>query len=90
MVKKAISVEVVKDMGRNFLIAKKYAVEATEIKNKCSSSSEKICERKKQQASDEARLMASELSQVEITIPVRVGEGSRLFGLVTSKHVCLP
>ena len=33
--------------------------------------------------------MASQLSQVEITIPVRVGEGSRLFGSVTSKDVAL-
>ena len=49
----------------------------------------KSAERKKQQASDEARLMASQLSQVEITIPVRVGEGSRLFGSVTSKDVAL-
>ena len=69
--KKGDIVEVAEGYGRNFLIAKKYAVEATK------------------QASDEARLMASQLSQVEITIPVRVGEGSRLFGSVTSKDVAL-
>lgn len=31
--------------------------------------------------------MAAQLSQVEITIPVRVGEGSKLFGSVTSKDI---
>ena len=39
--KKGDIVEVAEGYGRNFLIAKKYAVEAT--KYKCSSSSEKIC-----------------------------------------------
>ena len=81
--KKGDIVEVAEGYGRNFLIAKKYAVEATKQNQK------KSAERKKQQASDEARLMASQLSQVEITIPVRVGEGSRLFGSVTSKDVAL-
>ena len=87
--KKGDIVEVAEGYGRNFLIAKKYAVEATKQNINVAQAQKKSAERKKQQASDEARLMASQLSQVEITIPVRVGEGSRLFGSVTSKDVAL-
>ena len=73
--KKGDIVEVAEGYGRNFLIAKKYAVEATKQNINVAQAQKKSAERKKQQASDEARLMASQLSQVEITIPVRVGEG---------------
>ncbi len=80
-------VEVAEGYGRNYLIAKKYAVEATAQNLNEARAKQKSAERKKQQATDEARLMAAQLSQVSITIPVRVGEGSRLFGSVTSKDV---
>lgn len=80
-------VEVAEGYGRNYLIAKKYAIEATAKNLNEAKAKQKSAERKKQQATDEARLMASQLSQVSITIPVRVGEGSRLFGSVTSKDV---
>lgn len=80
-------VEVAEGYGRNYLIAKKYAIEATAKNLNEAKAKQKSAERKKQQAADEARLMASQLSQVSVTIPVRVGEGSRLFGSVTSKDV---
>ena len=85
--KKGDIVEVAEGYGRNFLIAKKYAVEATQQNLNEARAKQKSAERKKQQANDEARLMAAQLSQVEITIPVRVGEGSKLFGSVTSKDI---
>ena len=80
-------VEVAEGYGRNYLIAKKYAMEATAKNLNEARAKQKSAERKKQQAADEARLMASQLSQVSITIPVRVGDGGRLFGSVTSKDV---
>ena len=43
--------------------------------------------RKKQQASDEAQLMAAQLAKIEVTIPVKIGDGGRLFGSVTGKDV---
>lgn len=67
--KKGDIVDVAEGYGRNFLIAKKYAVEATKQNINVAQAQKKSAERKKQQASDEARLMASQLSQVEITIP---------------------
>ena len=38
-------------------------------------------------ATDEARLMAKQLEKVEVKIPVRIGEGGKLFGSVTGKDV---
>ena len=61
--KKGDIVEVAEGYGRNFLIAKKYAVEATKQNINVAQAQKKSAERKKQQASDEARLMASQLSR---------------------------
>ena len=38
-------------------------------------------------AADEAKLMAKQLEKVEVTIPVQIGEGGKLFGSVTGKDV---
>lgn len=73
--------------GRNFLIGKKLACEATtqNLKNL-------EIEQKKQAdkaAADlaEAKRLAGELAKLEIAIPVKSGEGGRLFGSVTNKEV---
>ena len=36
---------------------------------------------------DEAKLLASQLAKAEVTIPVKVGEGGKLFGSVSGKDV---
>ena len=36
---------------------------------------------------DEANLMAAQMSKVEVTISVKIGEGGKLFGSVTSKDI---
>ena len=43
--------------------------------------------RKDAMAADEAKLMAAQLEKVSVTIPVRIGEGGKLFGSVTGKDV---
>lgn len=85
--KKGDIVEVAEGYGRNYLIAKKYAIEATKHNLSVAQAQKKSAERKKQQATDEARLMAAQLAQVSVKIAVKVGEGSKLFGSVTSKDV---
>ena len=80
-------VEVSEGYGRNFLLPKKFAVPTTaanvnEAKQKAGSAA-----RKKAQEADEAKLMAAQLAKVEVTIPVRVGDGGKLFGSVTGKDV---
>lgn len=80
-------VEVAEGYGRNFLIGKGYAKEATKQNLNNAKLTQGSKERKKQQATDEAKLMAAQLSQVEVTIDMKVGEGSKLYGSVTSKDI---
>ena len=42
---------------------------------------------KAQVASDEAVILASQLKKVELTIPVKVGEGGKVFGAITGKTI---
>ncbi|MDU3113585.1 MAG: 50S ribosomal protein L9, partial [Megasphaera sp.] len=42
---------------------------------------------KAQVASDEAVILASQLKKVELTIPVKVGEGGKVFGAITGKNI---
>ena len=74
---KGAVIEVSDGYGRNFLLPKKLAVEATAAN----------LETAKQQATDEARLLASQLEKVSVTVAVRIGEGGKLFGSVTGKDV---
>ena len=85
--KKGDIVEVSEGYGRNFLLPKKYAVEATASNLNVAKAQAKSAERRKAQATDEARLMAAQLAKVEITIPVKIGEGGKLFGSVTGKDI---
>ena len=85
--KKGEIIEVSEGYGRNFLLPKKYAVEATASNLNVAKAQAKSAERRKAQATDEARLMAAQLAEVEITIPVKIGEGGKLFGSVTGKDI---
>jgi large subunit ribosomal protein L9 len=85
--KKGDVIEVSEGYARNFLLPKKLAVEATAT-NLNSVSQQKASEaRKQQRAIDEAKLMAAQLSKVEVTIAVKTGEGGKLFGAVTVKDI---
>ena len=80
-------VEVSEGYGRNFLLPRKLAMPATtanvnEAKQKAGSAAHR-----KAKEADEAKLMAAQLAKVEVTIPVRVGDGGKLFGSVTGKDV---
>ena len=80
-------VEVSDGYARNFLFPRKAAVEANIQNVNVAKAKAGSAARKAQQASDEAKLMASQLEKVSVTIPVRVGEGGKLFGSVTGKDV---
>ncbi|GBG56788.1 50S ribosomal protein L9 [Sporomusaceae bacterium FL31] len=85
--KKGDVLEVSEGYARNFLLPKKLAVEATAT-NVNSITQQKASEaRKQQRAIDEAKLMAAQLSKLEVTIAVKTGEGGKLFGAVTVKDV---
>ncbi len=85
--KKGEVVEVSDGYGRNFLMPRKLAVQANAENLNVAKAKAGSEARKKQQASDEAKLMAAQLEKVSITIPIKIGEGGKLFGSVTGKDV---
>lgn len=85
--KKGDIVEVSEGYGRNFLMPKKYAIEANAANLNVATAQKNSADRKKQQQKDEAVLMAAQLSKIEISILVKVGENGKLFGSVTGKDV---
>ncbi|MGA7305234.1 MAG: 50S ribosomal protein L9 [Rhodothermales bacterium] len=73
--------------GRNFLIPRGLAVLAT-------SSNVKVAEENRRQTShrlerliNDAQELAKRLERLEIVIPARVGEESRIFGTVTTQQI---
>ena len=85
--KKGDIVEVSDGYGRNFLLPRKAAVPANAENLNVAKAKAGSAARQKQQASDEAKLMAAQLEKVSVTIPVKIGEGGKLFGSVTGKDV---
>ena len=85
--KKGEIVEVSDGYGRNYLLARKLAVPGTSENLKDAKQKKAAADHKAQVASDEALVLASELKKVELTIPVRIGEGGKVFGAVTGKDI---
>ena len=85
--KKGDIVEVSEGYGRNFLLPRKAAVLATAQNLNVANAQAGSKARKEAMAADEAKLMAKQLEKVEVKIPVRIGEGGKLFGSVTGKEV---
>ena len=85
--KKGDIVEVSEGYGRNFLLPRKAAVLATAQNLTVANAQAGSKARKEAMAADEAKLMAKQLEKVEVKIPVRIGEGGKLFGSVTGKDV---
>ena len=80
-------VEVSEGYGRNFLLPRKAAVLATAQNLNVANAQAGSKARKEAMAADEAKLMAKQLEKVEVKIPVRIGDGGKLFGSVTGKDV---
>lgn len=73
--------------GRNYLIPKGLAIEATESNLEMLNEKKKAEERKKQQELEQAKELAQKLSKVGVTLKVKAGDKGKLFGSVTSKDV---
>ena len=85
--KKGDIVEVSEGYGRNFLLPRKAAVPATSQNLNVANAQAGSKARKEAMAADEAKLMARQREKVEVKIPVRIGDGGKLFGSVTGKDV---
>lgn len=80
-------VEVADGYGRNYLLARKLAKPATAANINQAKTNAATSARRKAQASDEARLLASQLEKVNLIIPVNVGKDGKLFGSVTAADI---
>lgn len=85
--KKDTIVEVAEGYARNFLLPKKLALPATDAVIKQVKAQQAAQARREQQAMDEARMLASQLSKVSVRVSVKIGEGGKLFGSVTGKDI---
>lgn len=79
--------EVSDGYGRNYLLARKLAAPGTSENINDAKQKKAAADHRAQVASDEAVVLASELKKVELTIPVRIGEGGKVFGAVTGKDI---
>lgn len=73
--------------GRNFLIGKKLACEATPQNLKNLAVEQKKQADKAAAELAEAKRLAAELAKLQIDMPVKAGEGGKLFGSVTNKEL---
>ena len=85
--KKGEVIEVSEGYGRNFLLPKKLAVPANAQNMNLAKQKAGSVAHKKAQEADEAKRLAAQLAKAEVTIPVKVGEGGKLFGSVSGKDV---
>lgn len=80
-------VEVAEGYGRNFLIPRGLAAEATAGNLNLLRQQRQKAETQARRALDEARAAAAKLDGCTVTVQARAGEGGRLFGSVTSQDV---
>ena len=85
--KKGQLVDVSDGYARNFILSKKKGIEAT-AKNMNDLKLQKAHEDKlAAQRLEEAKLFAAEIAKAEIVLELKVGEGGKLFGAVSSKEI---
>lgn len=85
--KKGDIIEVSEGYARNYLLVQKLAIPATASNINNANQQKASEERKQQRAIDEANLLAAQMSKVEVTIGVKMGEGGKLFGSVSGKDI---
>ncbi len=73
--------------ARNYLIPKKMALEATPGNLKDFEQQRKKLQEKLDAEKFAAQDLSQKLEQIEVKIPVRVGENDKLYGSVTNAHI---
>lgn len=85
--KKGDVVETAEGYGRNYLLPKKLAKEASASNLNQAKKDQEIAAYRAAQKKDEATVLAAQIEKVSVKIKVRVGEKGKLFGSVASKDV---
>ena len=73
--------------GRNYLLPRKLAKEATAANLNQAKQDQATAKHRAAQAKDEAVVLGAQVEKVVVTMKVRVGENGKMFGSVTSKDV---
>lgn len=82
-------VDVSAGYGRNFLLPKRKAVEATPHNVRLMDQEKKVLEADFRRGVEEAQGLAGRIAALSITISRQVGEGEKMFGSVTSRDLAL-
>jgi large subunit ribosomal protein L9 len=85
--KKGETKEVKEGFARNYLLPKRFAVEATAANLKEWEQKRQALKKKEDNIRAGAEGLASSLQRVSCVIPVKVGEEDKLFGSVTSQNI---
>ena len=80
-------VKVADGYGRNFLLPKKLAMEATAANKVVIEQMKQAAVRQSAREKSEAELLVKQLNQVELVFARKVGENDHLFGSVTSAEI---
>ena len=73
--------------ARNFLFPKKLAVEANAANLNAAEKAKRTDEHRRQVELENARALAEKLKEVKVIVKAKCGEGSRLFGSVTTQEL---
>jgi large subunit ribosomal protein L9 len=85
--KKGDVVSVRDGFGRNFLIARNLAVQATRSNRKFVEDQKVRSGKRHEREKVEAQKKAQELENLKVTIESSAGEGGKLFGSITAEHI---
>ena len=85
--KKGQMVEVSDGYGRNFLLPRKLAVEATAENVNTMKMQDKAKQARLAEEKAQAQALAERLKGVQVKIKARAGQGGKLFGSITSKEM---
>ena len=80
-------VKVADGYGRNFLLPKKLAIEATAANRNVIEQMKQSAVRRSAKEKSEAELLVTQLNQVELVFERKVGENDHLFGSVTASEI---
>lgn len=80
-------VEVSDGYGRNYLLPRKLAVEASVANLNAAKVNAENRARRLQQEADEAKLLGAQLEKISVKIPVKLGKDGKLFGSVGGADV---
>ncbi|EOA9160259.1 50S ribosomal protein L9 [Staphylococcus aureus] len=73
--------------ANNFLLKKDYAVEATPGNLKQLELQKKRAKQERQQEIEDAKALKETLSNIEVEVSAKTGEGGKLFGSVSTKQI---